>query len=232
MSNTNANHSYLHCSAPRVISGWRPRSCHSVPGRAPDEEPMNRTEPSRHRTARGCRLWPAAALAAVLCASPAMGLETPIGKPQKHAGMEIAAVYLQPVAMEPDGDDADGRRIGHPPRSRHPRRRRQCQRLRRRRLGALSRRRLRDHQGRRHQKITGDADADGRERRAALRRQREARRTRQVQAQAARSRRPARSTHAHFGRHTDKETGVGPWFKPFTVEYEFTYAGIGKKGGY
>ena len=43
---------------------------------------------------------------------------------------------------------------------------------------------------------------------------------------------PGASAHAHFGRHTDKETGVGPWFKPFAVEYEFTYAGIGKKGGY
>jgi uncharacterized protein involved in high-affinity Fe2+ transport len=36
----------------------------------------------------------------------------------------------------------------------------------------------------------------------------------------------------HFGRHTDRATGVRPWFKPFTVEWEFTYAGIGKKGGY
>jgi uncharacterized protein involved in high-affinity Fe2+ transport len=40
------------------------------------------------------------------------------------------------------------------------------------------------------------------------------------------------SEHSHFGRHTDRETGVRDWFKPFTVEYEFTYAGIGKKGGY
>lgn len=36
----------------------------------------------------------------------------------------------------------------------------------------------------------------------------------------------------HFGRHTDRLTGVRPWFKPFSVEYDFTYAGIGKKGGY
>ncbi|HKJ95160.1 MAG TPA: iron transporter [Gammaproteobacteria bacterium] len=35
-----------------------------------------------------------------------------------------------------------------------------------------------------------------------------------------------------FMRHTDDETGVAPWFKPFTVEYDFVYAGIGKKGGY
>jgi uncharacterized protein involved in high-affinity Fe2+ transport len=43
---------------------------------------------------------------------------------------------------------------------------------------------------------------------------------------------PPAGEHGHFGRHTDKETGVGPWFKPFTVEYDFAYAGIGKKGGY
>jgi uncharacterized protein involved in high-affinity Fe2+ transport len=38
--------------------------------------------------------------------------------------------------------------------------------------------------------------------------------------------------HNHFGRHVDKETGVDAWFKPFTAEYTFTFAGIGKKGGY
>jgi len=43
---------------------------------------------------------------------------------------------------------------------------------------------------------------------------------------------PDENTHVHFGRHTDKETGVAPWFKTFTLEYEFTYAGIGKKGAY
>ncbi|MBV6273837.1 iron transporter [Alcaligenaceae bacterium CGII-47] len=36
----------------------------------------------------------------------------------------------------------------------------------------------------------------------------------------------------HFGRHVDKETGVAPWFKTFEVKYEFVYAGTGKKGGY
>ncbi|WP_369800125.1 iron transporter [Vogesella sp. LIG4] len=43
---------------------------------------------------------------------------------------------------------------------------------------------------------------------------------------------PSMNPHAHFGRHVDKETGVGAWFKPFDLNYEFTYAGIGKKGGY
>ncbi len=43
---------------------------------------------------------------------------------------------------------------------------------------------------------------------------------------------PSANPHAHFGRHVDKETGVGPWFKKFELEYEFTFAGTGKKGTY
>jgi uncharacterized protein involved in high-affinity Fe2+ transport len=35
-----------------------------------------------------------------------------------------------------------------------------------------------------------------------------------------------------FGRHTDRATGVRPWFRPVEAEWEFTYAGVGKKGGY
>ncbi|WP_322046124.1 iron transporter [Paraburkholderia sp. J67] len=43
---------------------------------------------------------------------------------------------------------------------------------------------------------------------------------------------PMQTGHMAFGRHVDKETGVGPWFKPITLEYDFPFAGIGKKGGY
>ncbi|MGS1115841.1 iron transporter [Castellaniella sp. UC4442_H9] len=43
---------------------------------------------------------------------------------------------------------------------------------------------------------------------------------------------PETAPNNHFGRHVDKETGVAPWFKPFEVKYEFVYAGTGKKGGY
>jgi len=43
---------------------------------------------------------------------------------------------------------------------------------------------------------------------------------------------PENLSGKHFGRHTDRLTGVRPWFKTFTVEYDFTFAGIGKKGGY
>jgi uncharacterized protein involved in high-affinity Fe2+ transport len=43
---------------------------------------------------------------------------------------------------------------------------------------------------------------------------------------------PTEDPHVHFGRHVDKETGVGPWFTPFSVDFEFTFAGTGKKGAY
>lgn len=35
-----------------------------------------------------------------------------------------------------------------------------------------------------------------------------------------------------FVRHVDKETGVGKWWSPFDVSWNFTYLGTGKKGGY
>lgn len=43
---------------------------------------------------------------------------------------------------------------------------------------------------------------------------------------------PGSDPHQHFGRHIDKETGVEAWFAPFSVESEFTFAGTGKKGAY
>jgi uncharacterized protein involved in high-affinity Fe2+ transport len=43
---------------------------------------------------------------------------------------------------------------------------------------------------------------------------------------------PSTNPHSHFGRHVDKETGVGPWFKPIELNYDFTFAGTGKRGGY
>jgi len=47
----------------------------------------------------------ASAVAVVTLGStaPAFALEYPIGKPQIRAGMEVIAVYLQPVSMEPAG---------------------------------------------------------------------------------------------------------------------------------
>jgi uncharacterized protein involved in high-affinity Fe2+ transport len=35
-----------------------------------------------------------------------------------------------------------------------------------------------------------------------------------------------------FFRHTDKETGVGSWWEPFSLEWDFVFVGTGKKGAY
>lgn len=35
-----------------------------------------------------------------------------------------------------------------------------------------------------------------------------------------------------FYRHTDRETGVDKWWQPLELKWEFTYVGTGKKGGY
>lgn len=43
---------------------------------------------------------------------------------------------------------------------------------------------------------------------------------------------PGGNASTHFGRHVDKETGVAPWFEKFSVDYDFVFAGTGKKGAY
>jgi hypothetical protein len=195
------------------------------------EEPMFESVRSRCQHLR--RLpWQAAAAVAALSAMPAFALEMPIGKPQRQAGMEIAAVYLQPVPMEPAGmmravaesdihleadvraqsDNAngfaDGAWIPY-----------LGIRYEITKLGSA-------------QKLSGElmpmVASDGSHYGDNVKLMGPGKyRLRLSIAPPG-----ATSAHVHFGRHTDKETGVGPWFKPFAVEYEFTYAGIGKKGGY
>lgn len=43
---------------------------------------------------------------------------------------------------------------------------------------------------------------------------------------------PENRSGKYFARHTDRLTGVRPWFKTFDVTYNFIYVGIGKRGGY
>ncbi len=172
------------------------------------------------------------ALVALFLAAPAaFALEYPIGKPQLQAGMEIAAVYLQPVPMEPAGmmrgvaesdihleadihaqhDNAngfpDGAWMPYLGVSYEITKQGSAQKL----TGELMPMVANDgpHYGD-NVKLLGPG-------KYRLRFSIEP---------------PGSSAHVHFGRHTDKETGVAPWFKPFALEYEFTYAGIGKKGGY
>jgi uncharacterized protein involved in high-affinity Fe2+ transport len=179
------------------------------------------------------RMLPAFALAFALslAASAAFALETPIGKPQIQAGMEIAAVYLQPVPMEPLGMmksvaesdihlEADihaqsDNRNGFPDGAWIPY------------LGVNYE--ITKQGG--SQKVTGElmpmVANDGPHYGDNVKLGGPGKYTLKLSISP-----PGGSPSSHFGRHTDKETGVGPWFKPFTVQYDFTYAGVGKKGGY
>jgi uncharacterized protein involved in high-affinity Fe2+ transport len=173
----------------------------------------------------------AGAVAALAVVAPAIALETPIGKPQIRNAMEIAAVYLQPVAMEPEGTMrkaadsdihleadihaqeknpngfADGAWIPYLGVTYEITKEGSADRI----AGTLMPMVASDgpHYGD-NVKLAGPGKY-----KLKLRIE------------------PPGSQHgAHFGRHTDKETGVGPWFNPFDVEYAFAYAGVGKKGGY
>jgi hypothetical protein len=166
-----------------------------------------------------------------LAAAPALALEYPIGKPQHQAGMEVAAVYLQPVPMEPAGmmravpesdihleadihaqsDNANGFADGAW-------------------VPYLGIKYEITKQGS-AQKLSGElmpmVANDGPHYGDNVKLLGPGKYRLKLSIEP-----PGSSPQTHFGRHTDKETGVGPWFKPFSLEYEFTYAGIGKKGGY
>jgi periplasmic iron binding protein len=169
------------------------------------------------------------ALALLAASTTAWALEVPIGKPQHQAGMEVAAVYLQPIPMEPDGmmrkvadsdihleadihaqsDNANGFADGvwmpYLAVSYEITKQGSTQKL----AGDLMPMVANDgpHYGD-NVKLLGPG---------------------KYQLKLTVSP-PGPATH--FGRHTDKDTGVGPWFKPFSLNYDFVYAGIGKKGGY
>jgi uncharacterized protein involved in high-affinity Fe2+ transport len=168
-----------------------------------------------------------------LAAAPARGLEYPIGKPQHKAGLEVAAVYLQPVDMESGmpmrkaaeadvhleadvhalADNANGFPEG----------------------GWVSFLQIRyDITKQPGAKIAGEllpmvaSDGPHYGDNVKLAGPGKYRVRYTIYAPNA----PGNAAGRHFGRHTDRATGVGPWFEPFAVEWEFAYAGVGKKGGY
>jgi len=171
----------------------------------------------------------ALALLAALVAAPALGLEYPIGKPQHQAGMEVAAVYLQPVPMEPEGmmravRDSDihleadikaqaDNHNGFPDGAWIP-----YLRVRYEIVKQGSAQKL---EGELMPMVANDGPHYGDNVKLSGTGKYHLKLTVE-----------APGSSAHFGRHTDKETGVGPWFQPFSTEYDFTYAGLGKKGGY
>ncbi len=164
-------------------------------------------------------------------ASAALALEYPVGEPQLLHGMEIAAVYLQPIEMEPEGmmlpaaeadvhleadihatqENANGFADGEWIPNLH------IDYL----LTRLDDGRQTD--GAFMPMVASDGPHYGDNVKMMGPGKYRLRYT--ITAQGA-------DADAHFGRHVDKETGVAPWPQPFSVEYEFTFAGIGKKGGY
>ena len=164
-------------------------------------------------------------------AAPALAIEYPIGVPQHRAGMEIAAVYLQPIEMEPEGMmrkvsesdihiEADIHALANNPNGFEE--------------GAWIPYLLVKYEVAKigdSYKVAGDFMAmvanDGPHYGENIKLAGPGKYKVKYTILP-----PSANPHAHFGRHTDRATGVRPWFKPFEVEYEFTYVGIGKKGGY
>lgn len=172
------------------------------------------------------RLLPLSLLA---CQLPALALEYPIGKPQQQAGLEVAAVYLQPIQMEPagmmraaaDSDmhlEADIRALadnpnGFPEGSWVPGLQISYQ------LSKAGGKPVAS--GNMHAMVASDGPHYGDNVKLAG----PGKYTLTLRVQPP-------GGDAHFGRHVDKETGVAAWFKPFTLTYPLVFAGTGKKGGY
>ena len=173
------------------------------------------------------------ALGLLASAYSAQALEYPIGKPQQRFGMEIAGVYLQPVAMEPEGmmrkaEESDihieadikalkGNPNGFEEGAWIPY------------LGI----KFEVTKSGTTQKVEGEfmpmVANDGPHYGDNLKLLGPGSYELRLRVQA-----PSQGdSHAqHFGRHVDKETGVAPWFASCDLNYSFTYVGIGKKGGY
>lgn len=169
-------------------------------------------------------------LIALFAAASASAKEYPIGEPQQCAGMEVGAVYLQPIEMDPPG-------MMRPAAESDVHMEADISALESNRHGfqegsfvpylsiSYTLQRVGSDkliQGEFHAMVASDGPHYGDN--VKLDGPGKYRLTYRVAA-------PGGGHHA-FGRHTDKETGVAPWFEPCKLEYSFTYAGIGKKGGY
>lgn len=173
---------------------------------------------------------PLALAAAVLMSRPALAGEFPIGQPQASAGMEIGAVYLQPIRMEPEDMmrkpetsdihlEADihalkGNPNGFKEGSWIPHLGIEFELVK---LGTADK-----VSGHLMPMVASDGPHYGDN--VKLMGPGRYRLTLRIS--------PPGAMGAHFGRHTDRETGVAVWFKPFELSYGFTFAGTGKKGGY
>lgn len=164
-------------------------------------------------------------------AFPALALEYPIGEPAEQGGLEVAAVYLQPVEMDPPGMmrdakdsdihlEADIHALADNPNGLPEGAWAPYLNIRYTLQKVGSDKVL---QGDLMPMVANDGPHYGDN--VKLEGPGKYKLTFEVAS-------PEANKMNHFGRHIDKETGVEPWFKPFTVDYEFVFAGTGKKGGY
>jgi len=167
--------------------------------------------------------------AALGLAAPAFAAEMPVGKPQHCGGMEIAAVYLQPITMEPEGmmrparhsdihleadiHATEDNKNGFPEGAWMPYLRVHYKLAKEGNKTPI--------EGEFHPMVANDGPHYGENIKMLGAGKYHLEFT--ILPPAAAS---------MFGRHVDKETGVAPWFKECVVNYDFVYAGTGKKGGY
>ncbi len=171
---------------------------------------------------------------AALWATSSLALEYPIGTPQSLAGMEVAAVYLQAVEMEPEGHmrkasesdihlEADIHALGNNPNGFKegdwiPY---LLVKYELTKLGS-------------NEVIKGEmmpmVASDGAHYGDNVKLKGPGKYRLKFTVYPPNAKENQRGNH--FGRHTDRATGVRPWFKAVEAEWEFTFAGIGKKGGY
>lgn len=184
----------------------------------------------RENNMRRLRLFAATCLLVAL-SMRAQAVEYPIGTPQQRNGMEIVAVYLQPIVMEPDGMmrkaeesdihlEADIHAMASNPNGFDE--------------GAwipYLAVKFEVSKSGGEQKAAGDlmpmVANDGPHYGANVKLFGPGKYHVKYSISP-----PSAAPHAMFGRHTDRLTGVRPWFKPFELEFDFTFVGIGKKGGY
>ena len=169
-------------------------------------------------------------LALLLVATVTQAKEYPIGEPQQCGGLEVGAVYLQPIEMDPPGMmrpaadsdvhlEADISALENNPNGFQ-----EGSFVPYLNIAFVLRKEGSDEvlEGDFHAMVANDGPHYGDN--LKLSGPGKYRLTYSILSPAA--------GHGMFGRHTDKETGVAPWFEPCELHYEFTYAGIGKKGGY
>lgn len=173
----------------------------------------------------------AAAFIFAAMASAAMAVEYPIGKPHIANGMEIAAVYLQPIEMDPPGMMRDAKDSDiHLEADIHAAAKNPNGFTEGDWMPYLVIQYQLTKAGS-NQAIKGDlmpmVASDGPHYGDNVKLAGPGKYTLTLTIAP-----PSANQGAHFGRHIDKETGVAEWFKPFTVSYDFVFAGTGKKGAY